>query len=133
MKELAFMNNKIISKEWFDFAENDLNSAKFLLQMKPNPLEIICYHCQQSAEKYLKGYIALNGGNILKTHDLTHLNKVCIKYDNDFKKIEDDCIELVDYGVQVRYPFHLDLEEYDMKKAIESANAIKDFILCKSK
>lgn len=92
------MNNKDIAKEWFDFAENDLKSAKFLLQMNPIPIEIICYHCQQSAEKYLKGYIALNGGSIIKTHDLTLLNKLCVKYDNDFRQIEDDCIELVDYG-----------------------------------
>jgi len=125
------MNNEDIAKEWFDFGESDLNTAKFLLQMKPIPLEIICYHCQQSAEKYLKGYIALDGGNVIKTHDLTLLNKVCIKYNSDFEKLEDDCIELVDYGVQVRYPFHLDLEENDMRKAIESAETIRSFILNK--
>lgn len=123
------MNNRDIAKEWFSFAENDLNSAKFLLQMKPTPLEIICYHCQQSAEKYLKGYIALSNGNVIKTHDLTLLNKVCIKYNSDFQKLEDDCIELVDYGVQVRYPFHLELDEHDMKKALESAEVIRNFIL----
>ena len=54
------MNNRDIAQEWFMFATNDLKSAEFLLNMKPLPLEIICYHCQQSAEKYLKGYIALN-------------------------------------------------------------------------
>ncbi|WP_282433370.1 HEPN domain-containing protein [Desulfosporosinus sp. FKA] len=43
-----------------DGAETGLQSALFLLNMHPAPLEIICYHCQQSAEKYLKGYIALN-------------------------------------------------------------------------
>lgn len=122
------MNNKDIAGEWFIFANNDLNSAKFLLNMKPLPLEIICYHCQQSAEKYLKGYIALNGGDILRTHDLTILNKICRKYDERFKELEEDCIELVDYGVHVRYPFHIDLEEYDMKKALESAYNIENFI-----
>ena len=96
--------------------------------MKPLPLEIICYHCQQSAEKYLKGYIALNGGDILRTHDLTILNKICRKYTETFKELEEDCIELVDYGVHVRYPFHIDLEEYDMKKALESAHNIENFI-----
>ena len=48
------MNNKDIAGEWFIFANNDLNSAKFLLNMKPLPLEIICYHCQQSAKNILK-------------------------------------------------------------------------------
>lgn len=127
------MNNKDIANEWFNFAENDLKSAKFLLQMKPQPLEIICYHCQQSAEKYLKGYIAFKGGELIKTHDLTLLNKVCIEYDGDFQVIMDDTIELIDYGVHVRYPFHLELEEDDARKAIESAEKIQSFILNKVK
>ena len=125
------MNNKDVANEWFSFADNDLNSAKFLRQMRPAPLEIICYHCQQSAEKYLKGYIAFNGGNVIKTHDLTILNKLCMDYDKNFGYIDDDCIELVDYGVQVRYPFNIELEEQDMKKAIESAEKIEEFIKSK--
>lgn len=125
------MNNKEVSKEWFNYAENDLSCAKFLLNMYPKPYEIICYHCQQSAEKYLKGYLVLLGEPILKTHDLTILNKVCIKHDADFKQIEEDCIELVDYGVNIRYPFFIDLQEYDVKKALNSAERIKEFIMNK--
>ena len=125
------MNNNDIAGEWFAFAENDLNSAKFLLQMLPTPYEIICYHCQQSAEKYLKGYIALNGGKLIKTHDLVLLNKICSQYAVDFKEVEDDCIELVDYGVQVRYPANTELTENDMAKAIESAETIRRFVLDK--
>ncbi|WDU82137.1 HEPN domain-containing protein [Caloramator sp. Dgby_cultured_2] len=101
------MNSKDIANEWFEFAEMDLNSAKFLLNMHPKPLEIICYHCQQSAEKYLKGYLALIGEKITKTHDLIFLNKICKKHDEEFKNIDDDCVELVDYGVNIRYPFLL--------------------------
>jgi HEPN domain-containing protein len=103
-----------------------------LLQMYPIPLEIICYHCQQSAEKYLKGYSALNGGEIVKTHDLTILNKICIGYDQEFQLIRDDCVELVDYGVQVRYPVETELEEHDMNKEIESAETIQKFIFTKT-
>lgn len=126
------MNNKDIANEWFNFADNDLKTAKFLLDMHPQPLEIICYHCQQSAEKYLKGYISLKGGKLIKTHDLTLLNRMCIEYDSEFQDIEDDTIELVDYGVQVRYPFHLEIEEHDMEKAIKSAERIKEIVLSKA-
>ena len=45
------MNNKDIAKEWFDLATKDFECAKFLLNMKPVPFEIICYHCQQCVEK----------------------------------------------------------------------------------
>ena len=30
--------------------------------------------------------------------------------------------------MHVRYPFHIDLEEYDMKKALKSAHNIENFI-----
>ena len=127
------MKTEGIALEWFDFANRDLKSAEFLVQMHPTPIEIICYHCQQSAEKYLKGYMAFHNHKVIKTHDLTLLNKICVEIDNNFKSIEDDCIELVDYGVQVRYPFHIDLEEHDMKEAIKSAKRIKKFTLGKAK
>ncbi len=55
------MSNKDIALEWFKIAESDLASANFLRKMHPPPLENICYHCQQAAEKFLKGYLAFRG------------------------------------------------------------------------
>lgn len=123
------MDNKTLAQEWFTYAEADLQSALFLVNMRPAPLEIICYHCQQSSEKYLKGFIALNGGELLKTHDLLVLNRKCSLYNTNLSILEDDCLSLTDYGVQVRYPFHIDVTEEDMKMAIKSATRIKNFIL----
>lgn len=122
------MKNLDIANEWFKIAELDFETAKFLLNMKPTPLEIICYHSQQCAEKYLKGFIALNGGQITKTHDLVLLNKICQTYNIIFKEIDNDCIELTDYGVQMRYPFHLEVEANDVKKAIESTQKVIELI-----
>ena len=34
------MDNKQISKEWFEFARRDLESAKFLINMYPKPIEV---------------------------------------------------------------------------------------------
>ena len=52
------MNNREIANEWFQFAKRDLESAKFLTSMHPMPIEIICYHCQQSAEKIEKSILS---------------------------------------------------------------------------
>jgi len=125
------MDNKDIAKEWFKIAELDLSSAEFLRKMSPVPVEIICSHCQQSAEKYLKGFLALNGEEIKKTHDLIQLNKTCQKYDEDFKSIEEACLMLTDYGINVRYPFPMDINEADVKIALRNAQKIKDFVLAK--
>ena len=96
--------------------------------MRPIPIEVICYHCQQAAEKYLKGFLALNGEAIEKIHDLVRLNKMCGKYEENFKIIEKDCLALTDYAVNVRYPFPLDINETDMHLALKSARIIRDFI-----
>ena len=125
------MENKDIAQEWFRMAENDLSSAEYLQNMIPVPIEIVCYHCQQAAEKYLKGYLALKGEELIKTHDLIILNKTCQKYDKDFKRIEEACLILTDYGVNVRYPFPMDINESDMHVALERTHEIKEYILVK--
>ncbi len=125
------MDNVDIAKEWFNITEKDLSSAEYLQKMQPIPIEIICYHCQQSVEKYLKGFLALKGEAIQRTHDLILLNKACQKYDKDFKKIEEDCLMLTDYGVAVRYPFPMDINVADMKTALKSTRKIRDYVLSK--
>ncbi len=37
------MDNLKIAKEWFEIAEMDIDSAKYLQRMNPVPIEIICY------------------------------------------------------------------------------------------
>ncbi|MEW5866405.1 MAG: HEPN domain-containing protein [Bacillota bacterium] len=123
------MNNREIAHEWFAMGDLDLDSAAFLLGMRPMPVEIICYHCQQCAEKYLKGFIAFNAGEVPRTHDLVALNKLCGGYDQGFAELQERCIDLTDYGVQVRYPFHLDIEESDAKRAIENARKVREFVV----
>lgn len=122
------MDNITVSKEWFKYAERDLESAKFLMKMHPLPIEIICYHCEQSAEKYLKGYLILKQNNVEKTHDLGLLNKKCLIVEPSFSEIEDECLDLIPYGVQVRYPYELEINEQDMKSAVTCAEKIQKFI-----
>lgn len=122
------MDNLGIVREWFEIAEKDMNSAKFLQRMKPVPIEIICYHCQQSSEKYLKGFLAYNAHEIVKTHDLIILNNLCYEYNTAFKSIREQCIYLTNFGVNVRYPYPLELNETDMRLAIEKAEEIQKFV-----
>lgn len=127
------MDNSDVAKEWFKVAEADLASAEFLQNMRPVPVEIICYHCQQSVEKYLKGFLALKGEEIKKIHDLVRLNKMCQKYEKGYKLIEEDCLLLTDYAVNVRYPFPMDIDTSDMNLALKSAQKIKEYVLRISK
>ena len=61
------------SSEWLDFAYMDLSAAEHLLTMRPLPVEIICYHCQQAVEKAIKAIIISYGaqGGMPKKHNLS--------------------------------------------------------------
>lgn len=124
------MDDKIsIVKEWLDFASRDINSAKYLLGMSPVPLEIVCYHCEQAAEKSLKGYLIYHDVEPPRTHVLQLLCKMCADIDGIFKEISESCGNLTLYGVQPRYPFEIDITENDMKKAIVDADSVMEFVL----
>ena len=117
--------------EWFQFAEMDLTTAEHLSSnMRPQPLEIICYHCQQAAEKYLKGFLFYHG--IIeppKTHNLNLLMDMCLDYGERFIEVEQACSVLSRYGVQPRYPREISVTECDTQKALEYARQIRDFAL----
>jgi len=46
------------AQAWFAIAERDVRSARILLQADPPVTEAAAFHCQQAAEKYLKGILA---------------------------------------------------------------------------
>ena len=104
-------------KEWHEYAENDLMSARYLLNMRPVPLEIIAYHCQQCAEKYLKSYLVYNDQDVIKTHDLLKLCRLCEEFEKEFLKIENQCSVLFTYITDTRYPGQkLELTDNDIKR-----------------
>ena len=116
--------------EWLKYAKRDLDSAEFLRNMKPVPVEIICFLCQQSAEKALKAFLVSRGIEPRKTHDLVDLQNSCNAYD-DFNSLTVACVALRNFGVQPRYPFAIQIDETDMKAALEMAKKVYDFILQK--
>ena len=97
--------------------------------MYPVPIEIICYHCQQSAEKALKGVLVKFGFFPEKSHDLLQLCKQCEECDDSFKKFVDSCVELSPYAVQTRYLSEIEIDETDMRRALQEARRIYEFVI----
>lgn len=117
-----------LSREWLDIASMDLSSAEYLMNMRPVPIEIICYHCEQAAEKLLKGVLVFYDMEPPKTHDLLQLCKLCEQKSAGFAELVDACAELSPYGVQIRYPAHIDLDEHDMHCALRECRKINEFV-----
>jgi len=97
--------------------------------MCPIPYEIICYHCQQFAEKYLKAFLVSKGIEPPYTHDLVKLLSLCEAENTLFNEIKQRCIVLTEYGVQPRYPDDMRINEDDMKRALHYAEVVKVFFL----
>jgi HEPN domain-containing protein len=117
-------NNDFI---WFDFADQDIDTAQLLFQMRPMHVEIICYHCEQAAEKYLKGYLVAHGIFPPKTHELEKLCAMCSEINNQFDEIVTLCSFLTQFATQTRYPHEMNITETHVKHAISNAESIKNF------
>ncbi|MBN1646449.1 MAG: HEPN domain-containing protein [Spirochaetales bacterium] len=118
--------------EWIRLAKDDINSAKHLLKLRPVPFEIICFHCQQCAEKALKTLLIKNKIEIIRTHDLLRLCDILSeKY--SFDSILNSCARLTNFAVITRYPFSkkIDLNKKDILEYISQAENILNFVLDK--
>lgn len=116
-----------VIKEWFDLAEMDYGVATHLFaNYLPKPLEIICYHCQQAAEKAIKAIIIAKDmqGGVPKLHDLTFLLRQVKQYVKIEERYYDYADTLTPYGVTIRYPNELFLEERHAKEALQYAKEI---------
>ncbi|MDR3181546.1 MAG: HEPN domain-containing protein [Planctomycetaceae bacterium] len=113
--------------EWQRFAEMDLNSAEFLLKMRPIPIEVICFHCQQSAEKSLKSILVFRSIFPPKTHDLQELMKLCAPYLTETESVAAQCRHLNQYSVRPRYPQEIDITEAKLRQAVTDAKTMFDY------
>ena len=128
------MKNESDVKEWLRYADMDILSANHLNEIQyPKPLEIICYHCQQAAEKMLKALILAYDGELQKTHDLGLLVDELSELVTFSEDILNAADSLTPYGVKIRYPQELNIKEYHVLKALSDMKTLYDFVASKIK
>lgn len=114
---------------WVEKAEDDISAALYLAEkMKPAPIGIICFHCQQAAEKYLKAFIVFNDHEPPKTHDLIEIMKLCNNFNANYSLLFPKCEYLLPFATRTRYPGASDPDDEDMKRALIYAQEIIDFV-----
>jgi HEPN domain-containing protein len=105
-----------VLQQWLQKGNDDLRSVEYLSTMHhPTPDEVICFHCQQSAEKYLKGFLFLHDVDPPKIHDLFILLKMCEKHNEGFSVLLPKIYILRAYAVIPRYPNELEITGEDIK------------------
>ena len=90
------------NNRWFEFAKQDLKMAE--LGFEGGVYNQACFHCQQAAEKFLKGYLLVKNHEIPKIHFLDELINLCIPIDKDFENLRENCSKLDDYYIPTRCP-----------------------------
>ena len=113
---------KLLTKEWIAKAEGDFATARRELRARKSPnYDAVCFHAQQSTEKYLKALLQEQKTEFGKTHNLTALLDKAVNTYPILEVLRPALISLNIFAVDFRYP-----EESSDKEL-----ASKAFNLCK--
>jgi HEPN domain-containing protein len=94
-----------VTREWLEKAEGDYQGALDLRRTRrPSNRDLVCYHCQQAAEKYLKARLVEAGLGIPKSHDLVLLLDLLKAVEPLWQSLRQPLAVLSAYAVEIRYP-----------------------------
>jgi HEPN domain-containing protein len=116
-------------RRWVEKAEEDLVLAEHGLTMTERcPYDLICYHAQQCAEKYLKALLAWQALLVPRTHDLRFLVRQ-MPADLHLGMDIDHMLTLNRYSIETRYPENWDdIERPEAERAVALARAVRDAV-----
>lgn len=114
---------------WLEKARRDLIVALNELSRSEPLTDVICFHAQQAAEKYLKAYLTWYEIEFPKTHDLEDLVLLAGQKDPEFLALKDEVAMLTPYAVETRYPEFEEPSLEDAKEAVQLAEKVRDFVL----
>ena len=117
-------SNELV-RSWILKAAHDLETAKIVASHMPDFDEVIAFHCQQSIEKSLKGYLIFLDIEFKPVHDLGYLLNLTTTKDGLFDKYFEEVDKISRYAVQIRYPDNIiKLTKSQIQEAIVIADLI---------
>src|SRR6266852_2431220 len=90
--------------QWILKAEEDIEVARTLAALAKPKRDAACFHCQQTAEKYLKALLQENGLAVPKTHEREDLLDFLLPQDATLAPLRRSLRSLTPYAVNFRYP-----------------------------
>jgi len=116
-----------VLRQWVGKAEDDFRIAQHLLTLRPDcPFWAVCFHCQQSAEKYIKALLVWEQIPFGKVHDLDELTKLLpASYELPVEAAAQ--LKLSDFAVTSRYPGgEQAIGPEDAQEALSAARRVRD-------
>ena len=90
------------AQEWFEKAEHDLATAKAAKSIRV--YDTALFHCQQAAEKAIKGFLTFHDIEFEKNHNMVNHLKKAITVESSFELWQEAVVILTNYAVLPRYP-----------------------------
>jgi len=121
-------------KKWLVKANNNLKVAlhELTLGEEHAVTDAVCFHAQQSVEKFLKAFLISKDLEFGKTHNLEYLLELCAGKDKDIRKLETGNLSY--YAVELRYPDDFYVPTFaEAEEAIKLAEDVKKYVLKKLK
>jgi len=113
---------------WLAKADHDLEAARVLITGSKRLLDVGVYHCQQAAEKSLKGWLTSREIIFPKTHSLEVLLLLCIPSTAAFAQFQGSAEELTPLAHEFRYPGDISEPGFDQAtRALGLAEEIYNF------
>jgi HEPN domain-containing protein len=116
--------------KWVHKAERDWEVAHILAAEKLPPRDIVCFHCQQAAEKYVKALLQENGLVVPRTHQLDDLLVLLLPGDATLARLRRKADSLTQYAVDYRYPERI-ASKRQMEAAVRHVDQIR--LKCRGK
>lgn len=91
-------------QNWLIKAQHDLASARVLAASDLPLLDTAIYHCQQAAEKAVKGFLVFCDQEFERIHDVEVLIRAAIPYEAGFSAWTEVGRRLTPYARMFRYP-----------------------------
>lgn len=111
--------------QWITKAQADMAAAQVLVGHPGGLWAIAAFHCQQSAEKFIKAELTALQVEFGKTHDISDLlDKLSTKNDKLAENLR-PAEALTVFGVQARYPGDgPDVSQVEAERALELAKKV---------
>jgi HEPN domain-containing protein len=119
-------------RAWLIKARNDLDTARQIASTPEGHLDTAIYHCQQAAEKAVKGFLGFHDHRLERSHDIERLVSLASRYDPSFGGWTDAAILLTPYATAYRYPgesMALEPTRAEFNDALDAAQQIFTFVL----
>jgi predicted nucleotidyltransferase/HEPN domain-containing protein len=116
-----------VARPWFAGGDRGIRLGALALREGDMPDEA-CFHAQQAAEKYLKGYLTLVNQEGQRTHELETLAESCATADPTFTPWTERLKPLSPYAVEARYPNGRETDMDEARDAMSIAQGFQTFI-----